>query len=87
MYYRAFCVFLIDTSVFGAHSTDLPIKASRCGTSEPEQPFRLSKTQEKSGPYPGGLNPPLWALPGRSSAVARTASCGGGEVQDLGAHK
>jgi len=73
--------------VIGGLSTDLPIKASRYGTLEPERPSRLFKTQGKSGLSPGGLNPPLWALLGHSLAVARMVSCGGGEVLDLGVHK
>ena len=73
--------------MIGGDSTDLQIKISKYGTSEPEQLSRLSKTQGKSGPCPGGLNPPLWALLGHLSQVARTAPCGGGEVLDLGVHE
>lgn len=80
-------LFPIDAFVIGGLSTDLQIKVLKCGTLEPERPSRLFKTQGKSGPCPGGLNPPLWALLGRSSAVAKTVSCGGGEVLDLGVHK
>jgi len=50
---------VIDASVIGGTSIDLQIRVSRYGILEPALLSRPSKTQGKSGPCPGGLNPLL----------------------------
>jgi hypothetical protein len=80
----SFSTVVIDV---GGTSIDLQIKVSKCGILEPARLSRRSKIQGKSGPSPGGLNPPLWALRGPSSAVVRMVSCVGGEVLDQGVYK